>query len=89
MARPTIASLTAALEASRTECGQLRKLNAEWACQSKADKIVIMRLKSGLPAHAPNTRAPVPLSQTDAFKAFFAANPGAKSVTPAQLKEYA
>ncbi len=53
MKRPTIAELTAQLEASaaqleasRTECEQLRKLCAEWADDSRRLKLAIMRLKN-------------------------------------------
>ena len=93
MARPTIASLTLALEASRAECAQLRKLNAEWGCQSQADKRTIKRLKSLIPAAAPNS-APceaAPGFRPDAalLKRYFDAHPGLRSVSPQDLFAFA
>ena len=84
MPRITRAALTPQLEASRAECAQLRQHCAEWACQSRADRITILKLKSQVPAQAPNTT-----ERQHAIDRYMAAHPGAKSVTIEQLREFA
>lgn len=87
MARVTIAALS-------TENAQLRKLLADaiteveqFKHQAKCDRRTILMLKSQAAPAAP-ARAVVG-THADAVKRYFAANPGAKTVSYADLKAFA
>lgn len=90
MARITIASVTAQLEAARAEAAQLRTLAANYAHQAKIDRITIMKLKSQIPAQARNS-APSLDHRADRIELIkrYCAEHNCQSVTLAQLKAYA
>lgn len=65
------AQLVSELVVARAENAQLRALNADWAWQSRKDRLTILKLKGQVPAQAPNTAV---ISFADKCRAYCAKN---------------